>query len=105
MALSLHPTPARNLEKVRMTLRIERISDGGITTIRLIGRLQVEHLDELKAQITDSGPRVELDLEELSLVDVEVVRFLGTCQAAGIKMVHSSPYITDWVAKERSREK
>jgi hypothetical protein len=41
-------------------------------------------------------------LEELSLVDVDVVRFLGTCQAAGIKIVHSSPYINDWIAKERT---
>jgi hypothetical protein len=46
-----------------------------------------------------------LDLEELSLVDVEIVRFLGACQAAGIKIAHSSPYITDWIAKERTHDK
>jgi hypothetical protein len=62
-------------------------------------------LDALKVQITDSGSSVVLDLEELSLVDVEMVRFLGACQAAGIEIVHSSPYITDWVAKERTRDK
>jgi hypothetical protein len=88
-----------------MTLRIERVSEGGVTTIRLIGRLQAEHLDALKVQIADSGSRIALDLEELSLVDVEVVRFLGTCQVAGIQIVHSSPYISDWIAKERTREK
>jgi anti-anti-sigma regulatory factor len=88
-----------------MTLRIERVSDGGTTTIRLIGRLQAEHLDALKVQITESGSGVVLDLEELSLVDVDVVRFLGTCQASGIKIVHPSPYISDWIAKERTRKK
>jgi len=88
-----------------MTLRIERVSDRGVTTIRLIGRLRAEHLDALKVEIAESGSRIALDLEELSLVDVEVVRFLGTCQAAGIKIVHSSPYISHWIAKERTNDK
>jgi len=66
-----------------MTLRIERSSDDYRTTLRLIGRVQAEHLDELQAQIRQGGLRVALDLEEVQLVDVEVIRFLGTCQAAG----------------------
>jgi len=85
-----------------MTLRIERASDGRSTTIRLIGRMQAKHLDELKEQIKGGGSGIVLDLDEVSLVDVEVVRFLGTCQAEGIRLVHCSPYINDWIAKERS---
>ena len=105
MALSLQQHELGTLEKVRMTLRIERVSDGGVTTIRLIGRLRAEHLDALKVEIKRSGSRVMLDLEELSLVDVDTVRFLGTCQEAGIKIVNSSPYINDWIAKERTGDK
>ena len=56
-----------------MTLRIERLSDGHSTTIRLIGRMRAEHLDELKAQVNDGTSRVALDLEEVILVDVDVV--------------------------------
>ena len=84
-----------------MTLRIEKASDGHSTTIRLIGRIRAEHLDELKAQIKEGGSRIALDLEEVSLVDVDVVRFLGTCHAEGIHLVQCSPYIRDWIAKER----
>jgi hypothetical protein len=84
-----------------MTLRIESDSDGARTTIRLIGRMQAEHLDELKAQMKDSGPRVTLDLSELSLVDVEVVRFLGICQSEGVELLHCPPYIREWIARER----
>jgi len=88
-----------------MTLRIERASDGHSTTIRLIGRMRSEHLDELKAQIKNGGSRIALDLEEVSLVDIEVVRFLGMCQAEGIRLVHCALYINDWIDKERSSEK
>ena len=88
-----------------MTLRIEKASDRQSTTIRLIGRMRAEHLDELKAQINDGTSRVALDLEEVILVDVDVVRFLGMCQAEGNRLVHCSPYIENWIDKERSGEK
>ena len=86
-----------------MTLRIERDSDGQTTTLRLIGRMRREHLEELKAQIKAGGTRVTLDLNEVSLVDLEVIRFLATCQTEGISLVHCSRYINNWVAKERFR--
>ena len=48
---------------------------------------------------------IVLDLEEVTLVDVEVVRFLGICQANGVELVNSPPYIREWVFRERaSRE-
>ena len=86
-----------------MTLRIEKVPDGPTTTIRLIGRIRAELVEELQAQIKGSGTAVVLDLEEVSLVDIDVVRFLGACQAEGITLVHGSPYINDWIAQERSR--
>ena len=87
-----------------MTLRIESVSDEHGTTISLIGRMQAQHVEELRAQIGASGARVVLDLEALSLVDIEAVRFLGTCRAGGISIVHCPPYINDWIAKERGQD-
>jgi len=87
-----------------MTLKIERYSDGLSTTIRLIGRMRGEHLEELKTQIRESGSKITLDLEEVNLVDVDVIRFLGTCQGEGVCLLHSSPYISDWIAKERDQK-
>ena len=84
-----------------MTLRIEKRADGDSTTIRLIGRMQAEHLEELEKQIRESGPAVTLDLEEVTLVDVEIVRFLGTCEERGATILNCSPYIRDWIGKER----
>ena len=87
-----------------MTLRIEKSSDGNTTTIRLIGRVQAEHLEALDAEIKNSESPVALDLGEVSLVDVEVVRFLGACKAKGVKLTGCSPYIRHWIAKELERE-
>ena len=84
-----------------MTLRIERYADPGGTTIRLIGRMQAEHVSEVERQIEGSGTKVMLDLEEVTLVDLQVVRFLGACEASGIEILNCSPYISDWVARER----
>ena len=53
------------------------------TTLRLIGHLQAAHLEALQAQLESNGPRTVLDLDQVTLVDVEVVRFLGGCEAAG----------------------
>ena len=83
-----------------MTLKIEKYADEYSTTIRLIGRVRAEHLAELEKQIKESGSKIALDLEEVNLVDVEVVRFLGTCEAQGVKLLNCCPYIRDWIGKE-----
>ena len=84
-----------------MTLKIEKYSDGAGTRIRLIGRMQAEHLGELEKQIRNGGPKIELDLEQVDLVDVQIVRFLGACETQGITLLNCSPYIRDWIGKER----
>jgi anti-anti-sigma regulatory factor len=84
-----------------MTLKIERYSDGLSTTIRLIGRMRAEHLSELEKQIRESRSKIVLDLEELDLVDVEAVRFLGICETQGVTLLNCSSYIREWIGKER----
>ncbi len=86
-----------------MTLKIEKDSDVQTTTIRLIGRMRREHIEELKAQIKAGGRSVTLDLNDVCLVDLDVIRFLATCQSEGISLVHCSRYINNWIAKERFR--
>ena len=87
-----------------MTLKIEKDSDGQQTTIRLIGHMQAEHLEELKAQMQGSGPGIVLDLDEVTLVDVEVVRFLAVYEAEGGEVLHCAPYIREWMLRERDRK-
>jgi hypothetical protein len=63
--------------------------------------MRAEHLAELEKQIRESESKIVLDLEELNLVDVEAVRFLGMCEAQGVTLLNCSPYIRDWIGKER----
>jgi hypothetical protein len=82
-------------------LKIEKDSRRGKTTIYLSGHFQSEHIQELKKQIAGNGPSFILDLKEVTLVDVDVVRFLGVCEANGMKIVHCSQYIREWMTRER----
>jgi hypothetical protein len=84
-----------------MTLRIERILEGGRTIFRVSGRIGLEHLEELKAEIDGMGAGTMLDLEHVTLVDVEGVRFLSDCEFRGIALVRCSQYIREWIARER----
>jgi hypothetical protein len=91
-----------------MTLKIERISGKRRTRIRLsgsFGSFRSEHCDQVRAEIERGGPRMALDLEELDLVDVEGVRFLNACEAEGISVLHCSPYIREWMSRERGSAK
>ena len=87
-----------------MTFKIERTRSGGVTSLRLIGRLESECLVELKAQIEHGGPQVVLDLAEVELVAVEVVRFLNACEDEGVGIANISPYIREWMLRERKTE-
>lgn len=84
-----------------MVLKIDRSVDGKWLILRLSGRMQSEHVEQLKAQM-EGRAQVVLDLEDVKLVDREVVRFLGVCEASGAELRHCSPYIREWIAKENN---
>jgi len=87
-----------------MTGKIERQADEHHTTLRLIGHLQAAHLEALQAQLESNGLRTVLDLDQVTLVDVEVVRFLGRCEKAGTELLHCPPYIREWISREQRQQ-
>ena len=82
-------------------LKIETVSRSGRTTIRLIGHFQSQHIEELTRQLQSHAATVVLDLEELMIVDLDVVRFLGAREIAGAKIVNCSEYVRKWIDRER----
>jgi hypothetical protein len=87
-----------------MTLKIRQVVGERETRICLSGQLRSEHLDQLKSEVERGGPGVTLDLEEIDLVDIEGVRFLNACQSAGVSILNCSPYIKEWMIRERGEE-
>jgi anti-anti-sigma regulatory factor len=85
-----------------MTLRIVKIFDATRTVLKLCGRIQARDIEELRDQMDGRTRATILDLQEVTLVDVEVVRFLGRCEANGVELAHCSPYIREWVFREQA---
>jgi hypothetical protein len=83
-----------------VTLRIESLAGEHGTTLRLIGRIQAEHLDELRRQIAVSASNA-LEMKEVTLVDADAVRFLGSCESEGVQLLNCSAYIREWIVRER----
>jgi hypothetical protein len=71
--------------------------------LRLIGRIESEYLDALRAEVRRFRPRLVLDLDEVTLVDVAVVRFLTVSEADGIELRNCAPYVRDWMSGEGRR--
>lgn len=88
-----------------MTLKIERTSGSRDMRIRLSGQLRSEHLSQVKSEVERVGEPVSLDLEEVDLVDIDGVRFLNECEAAGIAVLQCSPYVREWMQRERIQPK
>jgi len=86
-------------------LKIETLSVGQQSIVKVIGRLQSESIPELATQIGIHGARGILELDEVTLVDVEVVRFLNEVELLGVQLTNCPPYIREWMTCERERAK
>jgi hypothetical protein len=42
-------------------------------------------------------------MDEVTLVDVDVVRFLNRCETKGVRLINCSPYIREWMSREQKR--
>ncbi len=83
--------------------KIEKVAEGNGSVLRLVGRINAEHLDELNNLIGNAEPKVvKLDLSEVTLVDVDVVRFLGGQERRGVELDKCSPYIREWIQREKT---
>ena len=86
-----------------MTFRIHKSSDDHSTTLQLSGRLVGSHCRALSEQLENSRGVIVLDLEEVMLVDLDVVRFLARCEAGGIELLNCALYIRAWISRENDR--
>ena len=83
-------------------LKITRVKNAGTTTLIVSGRIDAEQLPDVRRLVeSEHGSDVVLDLNEVSLVDVEVVRFLRQCEMQGIRLAHCPAYVREWMVREK----
>jgi hypothetical protein len=86
-------------------LRIETTTDGLRITLRLIGRVRCDCIEDLSQRIQNQASFIVLDLADVELVDLLSVRFLRDCQDRQIELRNCAPYILEWIRRERLEER
>jgi anti-anti-sigma regulatory factor len=86
-----------------MTFRIETTPRGKFTVFILSGRIESQAIDELRRLLELHADRrnIVLDLKDVSLIGRDVMAFLAGCEADGVKLENCTPYIREWMEREK----
>lgn len=88
-----------------MTLRIHRSSTRDAVVLAVSGDIDREHAARLQQYLTgDTGRRLILDLQHVTLVDRAAIQFLAGVEATGIRLVNCPEYVRTWIAAERDSQ-
>ena len=86
-----------------MSCRIDRVLAGDdIAVLCISGRITKRDADTLRNVIEDEASAVAIDLKNVDLVDREAVKFLAQRELNGTVLRNCSPYIREWVTRERT---
>ena len=82
---------------------VQKTENDHRTIFNLSGRIEQRDLLGLKELIqADSDPAVNiLDLKEVKLVNSEVIAFLASAEAVGIKLENCPPFVRMWIDRRR----
>lgn len=86
-----------------MTFRIETAARGRVTVFSLCGRIEKQAIAELRRlfELQTDYHDIVLDLKDVGVVDREAMRFLMSCEADGVKLENCTPYIREWMEREK----
>jgi hypothetical protein len=86
-----------------MAFRIETAERGRLTVLTLSGRIEKLAIEELCKLLEGQKEcrEIVLDLKDVSVVDREVMRFFVRCEADGVKLENCTPYIREWMEREK----
>ena len=86
-----------------MIFRIETLARGRFTVFVLSGRIETPAIAELRRlfELQADCRDVVLDLKDVVMVDRDVMRFLIRCEADGVKLENCTPYIREWMEREK----
>ena len=86
-----------------MTFRIETAARGRLRVFILSGSIEAPAIAELRRllELQTRARNVVIDLKDVTLVDREGMRFFMGCEADGIKLENCTPYIREWIEREK----
>ena len=69
----------------------------------LSGRIEKAAIAELRRLfgLQTDFRNIVIDLKDVGVVDREVMRFFMSCEADGAKLEHCTPYIREWMEREK----
>jgi hypothetical protein len=72
----------------------------------LSGRIETEDVLELQRLLglETAGQNIVFDLQDVTLVDRDAVKFLARCELEGIELTNCPAYVREWIAAEREKE-
>jgi anti-anti-sigma regulatory factor len=86
-----------------MTFRIETSVRGKSTIFTLSGRIEEQATAALSRLFECRTDRrsIVLDLEDVCVIDRDAISFLARCEADGMKLENLTPYIREWMEREK----
>ncbi len=86
-----------------MTFRIETAARGRFTVFILSGRIEAPAVAELRRlfELQTNYRHIVLDLKDVGVVGRDVMRFFVRCEADGVKLENCTPYIREWMEREK----
>src|SRR6266436_2032504 len=86
-----------------MSCRIDRVVIAeNLAVLFVSGRIRGEHVDMLRGVLEQESGAFAIDLKNVLLVDGEAVKLLAFSEANGTELRNCSPYIREWVTRERA---
>jgi hypothetical protein len=89
-----------------MAFRIETAARGRLSIFILSGHIETQAMAELKRlfELYTDCRDIVVDLRDVSMVDREVMRFLMHCESNGVTLENCTPYIREWMTREKDCE-
>jgi|SRR4029077_9790164 len=86
-----------------MAFRIETSARGRFTVFTLSGRIETPAIAELRRlfELQTNYCDIVLDLKDVSIVGRDAMGFLARCEADGVKLENCTPYIREWMEREK----
>ncbi len=85
--------------------QIRQSEVNGVVTLSLIGHIEEEPLSDLRTLLANQAgadsTAVVLDLADVRLLNRDAVKFLASCETAGVELKNCPSYVREWIEKGR----